>query len=570
MKAATMSSVCREIITLQLGHYSNFVGTHWWNLQDASLSYDPDSPPAEIQSDAVFREGQTPAGHVTYTPRLIAMDLKGSLRTLRQEGSLYGHGQGGAPTWTLETSRTLVWSRDQHDFGDLHDSGLVQRPVGLWSGSETCRTPETSRNPVWFRALQGSRDHQDSRDLLDFGDPQDSGLVRRPAGLRSGPDPCRTLETSRTLVWSRALQDSDLLQRPVGLWSGRSDPVRFRSGSLMMHQESPPEKNLFLEDLDLLDVSTQWNRVKLGRTGSHHLLLSVQNGEILPEPALPDPARNPSPKRFCSDPLDPDLVDPVGARLARVQKGYRLESSVRVWEADRLEAFGQGEAVLQGALLEELEDRLHFFVEECDYLQVGLPGPNHPVPPDPVGPKRPGPNPPSKFQTRSDLIPIQSNPVRPDQIQSNPTWLYPKVQNPPNLPDPTQPDPTWPDPARPDPGFQVLVDLSDGFSGLGSRLTELLQDSYGGRGLLTWGLAPAGRPPANPLMAAYGLLNGALGALHMSGHSTMFCPLTLGGGLGRVGSRWAGSGRTGPDFPLLRYDVSILLLCHPSRTPQEI
>ncbi|KAM9737325.1 protein misato homolog 1 [Menidia menidia] len=341
-----MSSVCREVITLQLGHYSNFVGTHWWNLQDASLSYDPDSPPSEIQSDAVFREGQTPAGHVTYTPRLIAMDLKGSLRTLRQEGSLYGQGQGGAPTW---------------------------------------------------------------------------------------------------------------------------------SGSLMMHQESPPEKNLFLEDLDLLD-----------------------NGEIPAEPALPDPARNPSPKRFCSDPLDPDLVDPVGARLARVQKGYRLESSVRVWsdflrihlhprsiavihqynhdgEADRLEAFGQGEAVLQGALLEELEDRLHFFVEECDYLQ----------------------------------------------------------------------------------GFQVLVDLSDGFSGLGSRLTELLQDSYGGRGLLTWGLAPAGRPPANPLMAAYGLLNGALGALHMSGHSTMFCPLTLGGGLGRTGSRRAGSGRTGPDFPLLRYDPAL-------------
>ena len=28
-----MSGLCREVITLQLGHYSNFVGTHWWNLQ---------------------------------------------------------------------------------------------------------------------------------------------------------------------------------------------------------------------------------------------------------------------------------------------------------------------------------------------------------------------------------------------------------------------------------------------------------------------------------------------------------------------------------------------------------
>lgn len=23
----------REIITLQVGHYANFVGTHWWNIQ---------------------------------------------------------------------------------------------------------------------------------------------------------------------------------------------------------------------------------------------------------------------------------------------------------------------------------------------------------------------------------------------------------------------------------------------------------------------------------------------------------------------------------------------------------
>ncbi|NXM66048.1 MSTO1 protein, partial [Serilophus lunatus] len=35
-----------------------------------------------------------------------------------------------------------------------------------------------------------------------------------------------------------------------------------------------------------------------------------------------------------------------------------------------LEAFAQGESLLQDpACVEELEDRLHFYVEECDYLQ---------------------------------------------------------------------------------------------------------------------------------------------------------------------------------------------------------
>ncbi|KAM7384610.1 hypothetical protein PAMA_011797 [Pampus argenteus] len=310
-----MSSVCREVVTLQLGHYSNFVGTHWWNLQDASLSYDPELPPGEIQSDVVFREGQTLSGHVTYTPRLIAVDLKGSLRTLRQEGSLY--------------------------------------------------------------------------------DP--------------GKDPS-------AVTWE---------------------------GSLMTHKESPPAKNCFLKDLDKLD-----------------------KGEILAEADF-----LPSSQPHCSDSMS---VDTVNSRLERIRKGYRLEGSVKVWsdflrihlhprtisvvhqynhdgEAHRLEAFGQGETLLQGSVLEDLEDKLHFFIEECDYLQ----------------------------------------------------------------------------------GFQVLCDLADGFAGLGSKVTEMLQDSYGGRGILTWGLAPVSHPDSTPMKDLYHQLNCTLGTVQMANHSSFFCPLTLRGGLSR-------------------------------------
>ncbi|KAK2830651.1 hypothetical protein Q5P01_018582 [Channa striata] len=325
-----MSSLCREVITLQLGHYSNFVGTHWWNLQDASLSYDPETPPGEIQSDVLFREGQTLGGHVTYTPRLIVMDLKGSLRTLRQEGRLYDAGKDAS---------TVTWE-----------------------------------------------------------------------------------------------------------------------GNLMMHEESPPEKNSFLEDLDKLD-----------------------KGEI-----LADFSSSSQPQHSGSV-----SVDTVNNRLAQVQKGYRLEGSVKVWsdflrihlhprtisvihhynhdgEAHRLEAFGQGEALLQGSVLEDLEDKLHFFVEECDYLQ----------------------------------------------------------------------------------GFQVLCDLADGFAGLGSKVTEMLQDSYGGRGILTWGLAPVSHPNSSPVKDLYRLLNYTLGTVHLASHSSFFCPLTLRGGLGR---------RPSPPtaFPYLNYDPSL-------------
>lgn len=328
-----MSGPCREVITLQLGHYSNFVGTHWWNLQDASLSYDPEGPLGEIQSDVVFREGHTSGGDVTYTPRLIAMDVKGSLRTLRQEGRLYDAGKDmSAVTW---------------------------------------------------------------------------------------------------------------------------------EGSLMMHEESPPEKNSFLEDLDKLD-----------------------KGEILAGADLSFSSRLQRSAGSAS-------VDTVNSRLAQVQKGYGLEGNVKVWsdflrihlhprtvsvihqynhdgEAHRLEAFGQGEALLQGSVLEDLEDKLHFFVEECDYLQ----------------------------------------------------------------------------------GFQVLCDMADGFAGLGSKVTEMLQDSYGDRGILTWGLAPVSHPDSTPMKDIYHMLNCTLATTHLANHSSFFCPLTLRGGLGRRPSAPTA-------FTHLNYDASL-------------
>ncbi|XP_056273862.1 protein misato homolog 1 [Pseudoliparis swirei] len=327
-----MSNFCREVITLQLGHYSNFVGTHWWNLQDASLSYDGEMAPSHVQSDVLFREGQTTGGHVTHTPRLIAMDLKGSLRTLRQEGSLYDAGNDtSAVTW---------------------------------------------------------------------------------------------------------------------------------EGNLLKVEESPAQKNSFLEDLDRLDKGE---------------ILGEEESSASPQPQCPGAVRS----------------DTVNSQLARVQKGYQLEGSVKVWsdflrihlhprtisvihqynhdgETHRLKSFGQGEALLHGPVLEQLEDKLHFFVEECDYLQ----------------------------------------------------------------------------------GFQIFCDLADGFAGLGSKVTEMLRDSYGGRGILTWGMAPVSHPDTTPMRELYHVLNGALGVVNMAEHSSFFCPLTLRGGLGRRPS-------APTVFPLLNYDAHL-------------
>ncbi|XP_011607631.2 protein misato homolog 1 isoform X1 [Takifugu rubripes] len=329
-----MSNPCREVITLQLGHYSNFVGAHWWNLQDATLSYDPDvlpgvSPEVDVpHSDVLFREGQTLGGHVTYTPRLIAMDVNGSLRTLRQEGCLYDPG------------------------GDIS-----------------------------------------------------------------------------AVTWD---------------------------GSLMIHKESPTAKNSFLEDLDNLETLAEAD-VNSSQPGYSGL----------------------------------GGVASATSQVSPIQKDYKLEGSVKVWsdflrihlhprtvsvihqynhdgEAHRLRAFDQGEALLQGLLLEELEDKLHFFAEECDYLQ----------------------------------------------------------------------------------GFQVLCDISDGFSGLGSKVTEMLQDSYSGKGILTWGLSPVSYSNSTPVKELCHQLNCTVGTVHLARNSSFFCPLSLRGSLSRKHS-------SPTTFPHLTYDPSL-------------
>ncbi|XP_001653622.2 protein misato [Aedes aegypti] len=81
--------MAREILTLQLGNYANYVGTHWWNIQEASFNYDPNADPSEVDHDVLYREGRTLTRQTTYTPRLLLVDLKGTLKFMPEEGELY-------------------------------------------------------------------------------------------------------------------------------------------------------------------------------------------------------------------------------------------------------------------------------------------------------------------------------------------------------------------------------------------------------------------------------------------------------------------------------------------------
>ncbi|KAG9293707.1 hypothetical protein G9A89_019044 [Geosiphon pyriformis] len=80
-----------EIITLQFGEFPNFVGTHFWNTQEAYFTYDDTlaQEEPEILHDVMFRTGITPRGIETYSPRLMIFDLKGGFGSLRKINHVY-------------------------------------------------------------------------------------------------------------------------------------------------------------------------------------------------------------------------------------------------------------------------------------------------------------------------------------------------------------------------------------------------------------------------------------------------------------------------------------------------
>ncbi|XP_036609639.1 protein misato homolog 1 isoform X1 [Trichosurus vulpecula] len=333
-----MAGAAREVLTLQLGHFSGFVGAHWWNQQDAALGRLAGAKelpgvkelPGELCPDVLYRAGQTLHGQETYTPRLILMDLKGSLSSLKQEGGLY---------------------QDKH-----LDAAIA------WQGKLTTHKEELqAKNPF----LQN-------------------------------------------LLSAEGVMSSDGVWRVQAFPNGKGIPTLTKAFSPTPKSLIPPEGSIKVWS-DFLHVQLH-------------------------------------PRSICI-----------------IQK-YNHDG-----EAGRLEGFGQGESLLQEpTYLEELEDRLHFYVEECDYLQ----------------------------------------------------------------------------------GFQILCDLHDGFSGLGAKATELLQDEYAGRGILTWGLLPGPYTLGEPQKNFYRLFNTALGLVNIAAHSSLVCPLSLGGGLGL---------RPEPPvtFPHLRYDVTL-------------
>ncbi|XP_021847444.1 uncharacterized protein [Spinacia oleracea] len=85
----------REVVTIQVGGFANFIGSHFWNFQDEllGLASDHDMDPVfqnpGVNMDVLYRSGETQEGVLTYTPRLLSVNYQGSLGSMSSHGTLY-------------------------------------------------------------------------------------------------------------------------------------------------------------------------------------------------------------------------------------------------------------------------------------------------------------------------------------------------------------------------------------------------------------------------------------------------------------------------------------------------
>ena len=142
-----------EILTLQFGNYSNYVGAHFWNFQDELLGRKQLESHAldelhdkacseEFQSHKLYRN-LTSNRRVESTPRVLIFDVKGKLGSLNPDSmnpAIHDAHDVGAESWTGEVSvlRSEPVRRNRFfdyleensffDVADVSDKGL--RDVG--------------------------------------------------------------------------------------------------------------------------------------------------------------------------------------------------------------------------------------------------------------------------------------------------------------------------------------------------------------------------------------------------------------------------------------------------------
>ncbi|KEF59284.1 uncharacterized protein A1O9_04128 [Exophiala aquamarina CBS 119918] len=156
-----------EIVTIQLGQRSNYLGTHFWNIQESYFTYS-EHERSIIDHDVHFRPGLGNDNSETFTPRAVIYDLKGGFGTLRKYNALYGIQDESNPAQGLWEGATLIQNEPTIELseyqkkleGGLPTPQLRASDVRYWSDF----------NRVYFhpRSIVQLNDYELNSELMPF------------------------------------------------------------------------------------------------------------------------------------------------------------------------------------------------------------------------------------------------------------------------------------------------------------------------------------------------------------------------------------------------------------------
>ncbi|CAK7228063.1 mtDNA inheritance, partitioning of the mitochondrial organelle [Sporothrix bragantina] len=219
-----------EIITLQLGHQSNYVATHFWNAQESYFTYGQDAP-SPVDHDIHWRAGIGADGSETYLPRTVIYDRKGGFGSLRKVNALYDEAQKqGASAMDLPSSS--LWS----------GRTVVQRetpilPSAYTQSLDTGVTPTEPLTPATVRYWSDySRVYFHPRSLIEVGDePEVSGPSTSTVanGASDGNGSAAAAAAPREYTWNDGEtlfteldREHDLLDRDMRLFVEEADQMQ--------------------------------------------------------------------------------------------------------------------------------------------------------------------------------------------------------------------------------------------------------------------------------------------------------------------------------------------------------
>eukprot|EP00191_Tetraselmis_sp_GSL018_P004957 CAMPEP_0177608190 /NCGR_PEP_ID=MMETSP0419_2-20121207/18331_1 /TAXON_ID=582737 /ORGANISM="Tetraselmis sp., Strain GSL018" /LENGTH=399 /DNA_ID=CAMNT_0019102847 /DNA_START=15 /DNA_END=1211 /DNA_ORIENTATION=+ len=171
----------KELVHLQFGNFANFVGAHFWNLEDEEngkiCSRGSSAVGEWLSTGSTFRITETNKGEAFYQPRLVLFDLPGSMGSMGLDGSV----------------------------GQVIQERLLS--VDTWDGHvRTCRRARVEPSAYLQKVAE-----EDPEELGDVADPaQDSHAgvpdpleeaaaeLSRPGGVRYWTDFCKASLHPRT------------------------------------------------------------------------------------------------------------------------------------------------------------------------------------------------------------------------------------------------------------------------------------------------------------------------------------------------------------------------------------